>query len=165
MCLDLAHQAQPPLLRAAATNIGHSFLLCTAIVKKEQRMPKVIHCYMCPKYVAKDLFLRTRVATTRSWSIFLLLSSTLPKIKSSVFHRPRASQIGSPNTYDLNNNSSWINPKLLGWEREEWHKLFSDLFFMQNLKEVASWPTTSNLSCAVSNLMCEEDHLALRLIH
>ena len=92
MCLDLAHQAQPPLLRAADTNIGHSFLLCTAIVKKEQRMPKVIKCYMCPKYVAKDLFMRTRVATTRSWSIFLLLSSTLPKIKSSVFHRPRASQ-------------------------------------------------------------------------
>ena len=57
----------------------------------------------------------------------------------------------------LNNNSSWINLKLLGWEREEWDKLFLDLFFMQNLKEVASWPTTSNLSCAVSNLMCTED--------
>ena len=65
----------------------------------------------------------------------------------------------------LNDNSSWINLKLLWWEREEWDKLFLDLFFMQNLKKVASWLITSNLSCAVSNLMCTEDHLALHLIH
>ena len=44
-------------------------------------------------------------------------------------------------------------------------KLVLDLFFMQNLKEVAGWPTTSNLSCAVSNMMLKEDHLALHLIH
>ena len=37
----------------------------------------------------------------------------------------------------LNNNSSWINPKLLGWEREEWDKLSLDLFFMQNLNEMS----------------------------
>ena len=45
------------------------------------------------------------------------------------------------------------------------YKLVLDLFFMQNLKEVAGWPTTSNLSCAVSNMMLKEDHLALHLIH
>ena len=119
------------------------------------------NCDLCPKYVAKDLFLRTRVATTRSWSIFLLLSSTLPKIKTSVFHRPRASQyLRCSTTFPVELiSSSW------GGKERNGQTSYRLIFFMQNLKEVAGWPTTSNLSCAVSNMMLKEGHLALHLIH
>ena len=96
MCLDLAHKAQPPLLRAAAANIGHSFLLCcTAIVKRRAENGKG-NCDMCPKYVAKDLFMRIRVVNLSTFELYSAKNQNL------CFSSPKSLPISTM----LNDNSS-----------------------------------------------------------